>query len=214
VRDLRRHVGEAALQGQVLGLAVHGVDEVADGAGATEVELALDLEDLVAGGRLGKVGFGDGEGFLAQGEEVVAGGVVNALARRGREGVGRDLEHVAAVERLDGEGVVGQGEDLLFHDERGRVFGDEGGEDGGRGGHRGELDGGHSLLCDVGHGGGLRLRIWDCSRGGMKEPAVKAMERKEMRKGEWEGVLIRCKEWAKRTQTVGRTETTGRGLRP
>ena len=143
VRDLGLDIHETPVHEKVLVLAVHGVDEVADGLGGAEVELAFDFEDLGAGGGLGEVGLGDGEDLFAQGEEVVALGVVDALARGQGEGVGGDCEDVAAVERLHGEAVVGEGEDLLFHDQGGGVFGDEGGEDGegARGG--GELDGGH-----------------------------------------------------------------------
>jgi hypothetical protein len=48
---------------------------------AAEAEFPLGFEDRVVRGRLSKVGFGDGEDVLAQGEEVVAGRIVDALAR-------------------------------------------------------------------------------------------------------------------------------------
>ena len=140
VRDLSLDVEEAAVHEQVLLLAVHRVQEVADGLGTAEVELAFDLEDLGARGGLGEVAFGEGENFFAQREEMVAGGVMDALAGREGEGVGGDCEDVSAVEGLDGEGVVGEGEDLLFHDEGRGVLGDEGGEDGERCWDGGELD--------------------------------------------------------------------------
>ena len=140
VRDLSLDIEEAAMHEQVLLLAIHRVQEMADGLGATEVELAFDLEDLGARGRLGEVGFGEGEDFFAQREEVVAGGVVDALAGGEGEGVGSDCEHVATVEGFDGEGVVGEGEDLLLHHERCGVLGDERGEDGEGRWDGGELD--------------------------------------------------------------------------
>ena len=139
-RDLGLDVEEAAVHEQVLPLAVHGICEVADGPGAAEVELAFDFEDLGAGLGRGEVGFGEGEDFFAECEEVVAGGVVDALAGGEGEGVGGYREDVPVFEGFHGEVVVGEGKDLFFHDEGCGVLGDEGGEDGERSLHGGELN--------------------------------------------------------------------------
>jgi hypothetical protein len=72
------------------------------------------------------------ERTYAEGEQVVASGVIDALAGGDGESVGRYLEDVTTVKGLHSEGVIGEGEELLFHNERGGVFGDEGRKDGNR----------------------------------------------------------------------------------
>lgn len=64
-----------------------------------------------------------------QGEKVVVLEIVDMHARGERESAGADLEDIVPVQRLDREGV-GEGEDGLFHDERGRILGNKGREDG------------------------------------------------------------------------------------
>ena len=105
--DLRLHIEEATVHEEVLLLVVHCIDEWPPVLEPADVEFVFDLEDLVAGWGLGKVGLEKGEDFFAQGEEMVASGVMDALAGRQGERIGGNLEHIAAVKRLHYEGVVG-----------------------------------------------------------------------------------------------------------
>ena len=57
---------------------------------------------------------------------MVASHVEDALACRPGQSVGGDFKDVAAVDGLDKEGVVGEGEDFLFHDDCLGVLGEKG----------------------------------------------------------------------------------------
>jgi hypothetical protein len=92
--------------------------------------------------RFSEVRLREGKDFFADGEEVVTSHVKDALFRVKGEGVGCDLEHVAAVDSLHVESVVGDGEReyLFFHDQRFGALGDVGWEDSDGVGGWGELD--------------------------------------------------------------------------
>ena len=72
---------------------------------------------------------------------MVACHIEDALPRRPGERVGGYFEDVAAVDGLDVEGVVGEGEYALFHYDCFRALGDVGRNNGDGDWGRGELDG-------------------------------------------------------------------------
>lgn len=68
--------------------------------------------------------------------------IVDMLVMGQEESAGADLEDIVPVQRRDHEGVS-EGEDGLFHNERGRTLGNKGREDGERGGDGCEFESCH-----------------------------------------------------------------------
>ncbi len=75
-------------------------------------------------------------------EKVIVIGVEDTLARREGEGVCIYFENIVPIHCLHREGLS-EGENGFFHDERGRMLGNEGWQNGERGGDGSELDSYH-----------------------------------------------------------------------